>query len=105
VQNTLEEFNQDDRISAYRGVGRSIGERFGFNTKSCVEMINKVEAKYQIYCYEGLGEQIVWRFGANKEVINLILKDIDSKFKLYAERGFKEELMYSRDSTLDNIRH
>ena len=60
-------------------------------------MINKVEAKYQIYCYEGLGKQIVWRFGENKEVINLILKGIDPEYIPFIEKGFREELEYTKD--------
>ncbi|OGL49482.1 MAG: hypothetical protein A3C43_03025 [Candidatus Schekmanbacteria bacterium RIFCSPHIGHO2_02_FULL_38_11] len=92
IRDEIDKLESKERISAYRGLGRYMAERYGFHFSEIFKFSNSLNKKYLQYFYEGVGARIAFRFGDNESDANSILKELDPLYKPLVEKGFKEEL-------------
>ena len=89
ISDSIAGFNKD---GFYKGLGRSVAEKYGFNFKNCSDFLKIIPPHYRAFCYEGVGSQIALRFGGDPESFNYIINKLPSDIKPLIQREADEEI-------------
>jgi len=82
--------------SIYRGIGRYIADKYGFNIDNTLIFLNTINPQYRKELLEGIGTEIAFKFAQSPQIADMIINEFSLPLRDIVRIGYKNEVRHYR---------